>query len=89
MDNPLNSPKPLPPISDPVETIPTGDTGTKTGLGSEERWIWPATILFVGFILAVIGLAALSKDPDVRVGQNNERSSPATKPLVPSPPVPQ
>jgi hypothetical protein len=89
MDNPLNTPKPLPPISDPVETIFTGDRGSKIGLGGEERWIWPATLLFIGFILAVIGLAALSKDTDVRVGQNSERSSPATKPLVPSPPIPQ
>jgi hypothetical protein len=46
-------------------------------------------VLFVAFILAVIVLAALSKDPDVRVGQNTERSSPTTKPLVPSPPFPQ
>jgi hypothetical protein len=89
MDNPLNSPKPLPPIRDSVESISTGNTESKAGLGGEERWIWPATFLFIGFILAVIGLAALSKDPDVRVGQNTERSSPATKPLVPSPPVPQ
>ena len=89
MDNPLNTPKRFPPSSDPVETIPTGDTGSKTGLGGEERWIWPATFLFIGFILAVIGLAALSKDDDVRVGQNTERSSPATKPLVTPTPIPQ
>jgi hypothetical protein len=89
MDNPLNTPKQFPPVSDPLVDDPVGANEQKSH-DDEARWIWPATLLFIGFIVAVLGLATLAKDPDTRVTQNgSERSSPLTKPLVTSPPVPQ
>jgi hypothetical protein len=89
MDNPLNSPKRFPPVNDPLVDDPMGDTARHKIRGDEERWIWPATLLFIGFIVAVLGLATLLKDPGTQISQNSERSSPITKPLVTSPPVPQ
>ena len=90
MDNPLNSPKQFPPVSDPIVDDAVGRASARRARGDEERWIWPATLLFIGFIVAVLGLATLAKDPDTRVTQSGgERSSPLAKPLVTSPPVPQ
>jgi hypothetical protein len=89
MDNPLNSPNQFPPVNDPIIDDPTSGAPERRSGGGEERWIWPATLLFIGFIVAVLGLATLAKDPDTRISQNGERSSPITKPIVTSPPVPQ
>jgi hypothetical protein len=89
MDDPLNTPKQIPPVSDPLIKDPIDDASRSKARNDGERWLWPATLLFIGFIVAVLGLAMLARDTDTRMTQTSERSSLTTKPLVTSPPVPQ